>query len=320
MLNNYHALMSDILQYGDVENDERTGVGTRAVFGQQLSWNLANGNFPAITTKKLAWKGAVSELLWFLRGSSNVDDLRAILHGEENRFNKAKKTIWDDNYNNQSITLGYENGEMGDIYGVQWRNFGKCTAHAEYYDTEYSRETSSVSTEIKGVDQIDLVLTEAKKNPGSRRLIVSAWNPQVVWNINHEDNVDFNEATLPPCHVLFQFNIHNGYIDLKWYQRSVDTFLGLPFNIASYALLLNMFARVLDLKPRYLIGTFGNAHIYNNHIDAVNEQLSREHFEAPTLWINPDIKTFEDILDSTVDDYKLIDYKHHEPIKAEMVV
>lgn len=313
MLKNYHDLMENILDSGDKISDERTGVGTTSLFGEKLSWNLQNG-FPAITTKKLAWKGVVSELLWFLRGSSNVHELREILHGKENRTNLEKTTIWDANYNHQAVSLGYENGEMGDIYGTQWRDFGRCVASIENCENDW------LSTKVKGVDQIKLVLNEAEKNPGSRRLIVSAWNPQVVWNINHDENVDFKEATLPPCHVLFQLRITNGRLDMLWFQRSVDVFLGLSFNIASYALLLHMFARILNLNVGRLSGLYGDVHIYNNHISQVEEQLRREHYDAPELWINPELKTLEDFENASVNDFKLINYKHHSAIKADMAV
>jgi thymidylate synthase len=202
---------------------------------------------------------------------------------------------------------------MGDIYGVQWRNFGRGEFY--YMDSNGFGENH----EVNGVDQVKLVIEEAKKNPGSRRLIVNAWNPKVIWDY---DNGDFfsDKAALPPCHMMFQLRITNGSLDLLWYQRSVDTFLGLPFNIASYALLLHIFARILGLKPRKLIGSLGDTHIYNNHVDQVVLQLAREDFKAPEIWINPELKTLEDFENASVDDFKLIGYEHHQAIKAEMAV
>lgn len=311
----YHDLLQKILDEGDIVDNERTGTGTQAIFGENLKFDLRNG-FPAVTTKKLAWRGVVSELIWFLRGSSNVHELREILHGKENRMNWSKKTIWDANYQEQAVDLGYVNGEMGDIYGVQWRNFGKETLVLE---DESCKVTTYDDFPISGVDQVRLVINEAKKNPGSRRLIINAWNPKVIWGYN-DDYVTVNQAALPPCHMMFQLRITNGELDLLWYQRSVDTFLGLPFNIASYGLLLHIFARILNLKPRNLVASLGDTHIYSNHVDQVKEQLTRKEFPAPELWINPDLQTLEDFENASVDDFKLIGYEHHQAIKAEMAV
>lgn len=309
----YHDLLQRILDEGEEINDERTGVGTIATFGEFLKFDLSKG-FPAITTKKLAWKAVVSELLWFLRGSSNVHELRAILHGEENRFNLEKKTIWDENYENQAKALGYTDGEMGDIYGVQWRGFGKC----EYSVLENECELVTYGRS-KGIDQISQVLDEAKRNPSSRRLLVNAWNPKVVWG-DENDNFKSHMAALPPCHYGFQLNIINGRLDMSWNQRSADCGVGVPFNVASYALLQHSFARILKLEVGKLNGFLGNAHIYKNHVDAIKEQLTREHFPAPELWINPDLKTLEDFENATVDDFKLIGYNHHESIKMQMAI
>lgn len=320
MMQQYHDLLQRILNDGDEINTERTGVGTIALFGEQLKFDMRKG-FPAITTKKLAWKSVVSELIWFNRGSSNVNDLRAILHGEENRFS-SKKTIWDDNYENQAKSLGYTNGEMGDIYGTQWRNFGGMKLHVEREDSKVFVEDDY---EISGVDQIKEVLIEARKNPQSRRLIVSAWNPMVVWKtvdrkIGGVYRISKNEAALPSCHVLYQLNIVDDYIDLQWYQRSVDAFLGLPFNIASYALQLHKFARILEKTPRYLVGALGNVHIYKNHVEQVKEQLTREHLSTPMLVINPSLHTLEDFENSEVDDFRLNGLVTHGPIKAKMAI
>lgn len=299
----YTDLLANILENGDLINTERTGVGTIAIFGETLKFNLQDG-FPAVTTKKLAWKAVVSELIWFLRGSTNVNELREILHGSENKFNDKKFTIWDANYQKQGIDLGYENGELGMIYGSQWRNFG-------------SGRINGIT--IKGIDQVKEIINEASTNPSSRRLVVSAWNPKVIWDSDeHVFKVD--KAALPPCHMLFQINIVGDFIDLQWTQRSCDVFLGGSFNCASYGLLCHIFGRILNKKPRYLVAFIGNAHIYMNHIDQCKEQLTREHYDLPELWINPDLKTLEDFENSSIDDYKLINYKHHPTIKADMAV
>lgn len=279
----YQKLGRRIFNLGD-QSEDRTGTGTIYLFGEHIRFHMIN-RFPAVTTKKLAWKSVVSELLWFLKGSTNVNELRAILHGEEHRHNDAKRTIWDANYNAQGKALGYTDGELGPVYGAQWRDFN-------------------------GVDQIQKLLDRAASNPNCRRLMVSAWNPAQI-----------DEMTLPPCHYGFQVNIDGPFIDLLWNQRSVDYFLGLPFNIASYALLTAIFGRILNKIPRDLIGQLGNTHIYNNHTRQVREQLSREPYPEPTLWINPELKTLEDFLTkATVDDFKLIDYTHHPELTGVMAV
>lgn len=304
----YHDLLQSILNEHDTNTKERTGTGTISRFGEMIKFDLREG-FPAITTKKLAWKAVVSELLWFLSGSSNLYDLRAKLHGEENRYNGEKKTIWDGNYYKQAKDLGYSNGEMGAIYGTQWRNFGYGEVNVEPY-----------SHDISGVDQVKMVLEEAMKNPQSRRLIVNTWNPFAIWD-NIDSILETPKATLPPCHVLYQLNItEDGYLDVLWFQRSVDTFLGLAFNIASYALLTHMFAQVLGLTPRYLIGQLGNVHIYDNHIDQVKEQLTRTEFPLPTLNIKKPLTSIIDLVYSKVEDFELVGYQHHATIKAPMAV
>ena len=306
----YLDLVNHVLENGD-SSDDRTGVGTISTFGEQIKFDLRKG-FPAVTTKKLAWKAVVSELIWFLKGSSNLYDLRAILHGEENRYHDGKKTIWDDNYNKQAIDLGYDEGYMGQIYGTQWRNFGSGEyQHITKHGTEH--------VPVKGLDQVRIIIEEAKVNPQSRRLIVSAWNPKAIWNDDNNEVIT-DTAALPPCHMLFQINIVGDYIDLQWYQRSQDLFLGSVFNIASYATLLHIFGIILGKTPRFLVGSLGNTHIYNNHIDQCKEQIKREPYKLPELWINPELKTLEDFENSTVDDYKLIGYEHHPTIKADMAV
>lgn len=309
----YNDLIQNILDNGDEILTERTGVGTIATFGEQIKFDLRKG-FPAVTTKKLAWKGVISELIWFLRGSSNVHDLRAILHGEENRFNRNKKTIWDENYDKQAVDLGYEGGEMGDIYGKQWRAFGGGTVRwFDNYEGNWDEDR------VQGVDQVKLVIEEAKVNPQSRRLIVNAWNPTAVWAY-HDDHYQVNTAALPPCHMMFQLNIAGEYIDLQWYQRSCDVGLGLPFNIASYAALLCIFGRILGYTPRYLVGSLGNTHLYLNHLEAIKEQITRKPYPLPHLHIDSSLKTLEDFEMASVEDFVLDGYQYHESIKMKMAV
>lgn len=308
----YLNLLENILSEGDEIDTERTGTGTIATFGEQIKFDLRKG-FPAITTKKLAWRGVISELIWFLQGSTNVHELRAILHGEENKFNLEKKTIWDDNYNKQAIDLGYDEGYMGQIYGGQWRNFGSgAYRYITKRGTDYDPQ--------KGIDQVKVIIEESKDNPQSRRLIVSAWNPKAIWDKQDDNDYITDIGALPPCHMLFQLNIVGDYIDLQWYQRSVDVFLGLPFNIASYGVLCHIFGRILNKTPRYLVGSLGNTHIYKNHISQCKEQLGRDPHLPPKLWINPELKTLEDFENSKVDDFKLIDYEHHSPLTGKMAV
>ena len=284
----YLDLLKYIIDNGEEKND-RTNTGTISSFGHQLEFDLENG-FPAVTTKSLAWKGVVSELLWFLEGS---DDERRLA---EIRFNKDKSeltdlekysTIWTDNAENQGKELGYENSDtkklLGPVYGVQWRNWG-------------------------GVDQIRDLLEGLKNNPDGRRHILSAWNVGQI-----------DKMALPPCHVMSQFYVHRETISCHMYQRSADMFLGVPFNIASYALLLSILAEILSLKPKRFIHSFGDAHIYINSIDQVKEQLSRDPKPLPKLII-PNIDNLEDINKLTVNDFILENYDPHPPIKAKMAI
>ncbi|ADJ19552.1 Td thymidylate synthase [Acinetobacter phage 133] len=315
-MKSYLDLMRNVLDNGEDVDDERTGVGTIALFGEQLKIDLRKG-FPAVTTKRLAFKSVTAEMLWFLRGSNDLFELRAITHGESARYDADKKTIWDANYYQQAEKeLGYTAGYMGPVYGNVWREFGQGTIRIERGDTKVE---SYDEYEVTGFDQIKAVLNEAIKNPGSRRLLTLAWDPKSVWG--HDDKyVKQDKPTLPPCHYGFQININNGHIDLLFLMRSVDVFLGKPFDIASYAELCHVFGRILGKTPRYLIGQFGNVHIYKNHIDQCLEQLSREPKKLPTLWINPELKTLDDFEKATVDDFKLIGYESHPNIKADMAV
>jgi len=284
----YLDLLKYIIDNGEEKND-RTNTGTISSFGHQLEFDLEDG-FPAVTTKSLAWKGVVSELLWFLEGS---DDERRLA---EIRFNKDRSeltdlekysTIWTDNAENQGKELGYENSDtkklLGPVYGVQWRNWG-------------------------GIDQIRDLLEGLKNNPDGRRHILSAWNVGQI-----------DKMALPPCHVMSQFYIHRETLSCHMYQRSADMFLGVPFNIASYALLLSILAKILNLKPKRFIHSFGDAHIYINSIDQVKEQLSRDPKPLPKLII-PNIDNLEDINKLTVNDFILENYDPHPPIKAKMAI
>ena len=284
----YLDLLKYILENGD-QKDDRTNTGTISSFGHQLEFDLEKG-FPAVTTKSLAWKGVVSELLWFLEGS---DDERRLA---EIRFNKDRSelkdlskfsTIWTDNADSQGKNLGYTNTDttktLGPVYGVQWRNWS-------------------------GHDQIKDLVLNLKENPNSRRHILSAWNVGEI-----------DKMALPPCHVMSQFYISQGTISCHMYQRSADMFLGVPFNIASYALLLSIFGSILNLKPKKFIHSFGDAHIYMNAVDQVKEQISRNPKPLPSLRL-PKLSSIDDLKNYKVEDFILDNYEHHPPIKAEMAV
>ncbi|MDB2582079.1 thymidylate synthase [Gammaproteobacteria bacterium] len=284
----YLDLLQFILENGDKKED-RTNTGTISSFGHQLAFDLEDG-FPAVTTKSLAWKGVVSELLWFLEGSDDERRLAEIRFGKDRSelIDLSKySTIWTDNADNQGKQLGYENTEykknLGPVYGVQWRNWG-------------------------GIDQIANLLENLHKNPDGRRHILSAWNVG-----------DIEKMALPPCHVMSQFYVNNGTISCHMYQRSADMFLGVPFNIASYALLLCIFGKILNLKPKRFVHSFGDAHIYMNSVDQVKEQLSRTPMKPPELSI-PEIDSLKDISNYEIDDFKLLNYDHHPAIKAKMAI
>jgi len=256
------------------KREDRTGTGTIGIFGLQSRYNLSEG-FPMITTKKVWFKGVVHELLWFLKGSTNVKYL------QDNGVH-----IWDEWAN--------ENGELGPVYGKQWRKW------EEYgYHPDYDKEPSYI-------DQIAQVIKSIKENPNSRRHIVSAWNV-----------ADIEYMKLPPCHTMFQFHVQGNKLSCQLYQRSADMFLGVPFNIASYSLLTHMVAQVCGLEAGDFIHTIGDGHIYLNHFDQVNEQLSREPMKLPRLWLNPEIKNIDDF---KYEDIKLLDYQSHSSIKAPIAV
>jgi thymidylate synthase len=261
----YHDLLRLVLEEGDPRND-RTGVGTLSIFGAQARFDLRK-DFPLLTTKKLHLKSIIYELLWFLRGDTNVRYL-----------NEHGVTIWDE--------WADEHGNLGRVYGAQWRDW---------------RGENGV-----GVDQIDHVISEIKKNPQSRRLIVSAWNA-----------AEIEQMALPPCHVLFQFYVQDGELSCQLYQRSADLFLGVPFNIASYALLTLMVAQVVNLRPGDFVHTFGDLHLYQNHLEQAREQLTRDCRPLPQLKLNPTIKNIRDF---KFEDFELIEYDPHPSIKASIAV
>lgn len=277
----YLELLSHILNTGDDKGD-RTGTGTRSVFGYQMRFDLADG-FPLLTTKKVHIKSIVHELLWFLKGDTHVKYL------QDNGV-----TIWDEWATaEQTARFGRMAGDLGAVYGHQWRNFGA----SKNTDGTYNAD---------GFDQISWLINEIKTNPNSRRLIVSGWNP-----------IEAGQVALPPCHTLFQFFVVNNKLSCQLYQRSADVFLGVPFNIASYALLTHMIAQVCNLQVGEFIWTGGDTHLYHNHIEQAKLQLSREPLTLCQLNLNPDIK---DIFDFCFDDIKIENYQSHPAIKADVAV
>lgn len=286
----YHALLKDILANGEVK-DDRTGVGTISVFARQLRFDLKKG-FPAVTTKRLAWKAVVGELLWFLEGSSDERRLAEITHGTS----EGTVTIWTPN----ALAPYWKDkakftGDLGRVYGVQWRSWRK-------YDWSDQANTHVVST----VDQIAKLVEGLKKDPNSRRHIVVSYNPGEI-----------DEMALPPCHAMFQMYVSNNKLSCQMYQRSADAFLGVPFNIASYALLTHMIAQVCGMEVGELVIVLGDAHIYKDHIEQVKQQLARSAYKLPKLHLNAACK---DITKFTMADIKLENYQSHGSIAAKMAV
>lgn len=298
----YHDLLQYILDEG-VEKMDRTGTGTKSIFGYQMKINLDEG-FPLLTTKKVAFRWLAEELLWFIKGETNIrplvqkgisiwnewpfqywlekNNLSADYPKYSSKWKEKMKEFIHSIYIDEHFAAKW--GELGPVYGKQWRNFG-------------------------GVDQLSQLVADIKSNPDSRRLIVSAWNPV--------DIPGMVKSGLPPCHTLFQFYVANGKLSCQLYQRSADVFLGVPFNIASYALLTHLIAHVTQLKPGHFIHTFGDAHIYNNHFDQVKEQLSRNPGVLPTISLNMEVKN---LFDFEFSDIILKDYLPHSPIKADVSV
>lgn len=284
----------DIIRYvlaNGEESTDRTGVGTIRVFGAQARWNLKEG-FPSTTTKQLFFKPCKHELQWFLEGSTDVETLRRMTWGVGN----DKRTIWDDNYENQAKALGYSDGYLGPIYGHQWRSFG---SHEDYWGNH-----------VPGIDQIATIIEQLKSNPDDRGIIVSAWNP-----------VDIEYMALRPCHCFFQFVVINGKLSLQWYQRSVDVFLGLPFNIASYALLTHIIADICGYEVGDLVWSGGDVHIYKNALEQAKELLTEERapLPLPTL-VMPKVNSLLDLDQDFFDSIHLKDYNHRGPLKAPMAV
>ena len=287
----YKELLETIINFG-VEKTDRTGTGTKSVFGYTIRHNMQKG-FPILTTKKVAWKQVTSELLWFLTGQTNI----AFLHKHNNH-------IWDGDYKKS----GRDDGELGPIYGHQWRNWGgwkEVKFTGEKDENGYLKPTN---IKHAGIDQIDELVKNLKNNPDSRRLMVSAWNVG-----------DLDKMVLPPCHYGFQCwtREQDGkrYLSLMWNQRSVDTFLGLPFNISSYGLLLHLLANECGMIPDELIGNLGDTHLYLNHIEQAKEQISRTPYQLPTL--KTDVK-IDGICCATPDDFVLEGYQYHPTIKAPL--
>ena len=296
----YHDLLEDILNKGEVK-DDRTGVGTISVFGRQLRFDLSRG-FPAVTTKKLAWKAVKSELLWFIEGSNDERRLAEILHGSRD---DANSTIWTGNAQAAYWTAkARHEGDLGRVYGVQWRHWNRYVEQQDFGPAFHGGRRLAVDK--REIDQLANLIEGIKTDPNGRRHIMTAWNV-----------AELDQMALPPCHVMCQFYVSKGKLSCHMYQRSVDVFLGLPFNIASYALLTYMIAQVCDLDVGELIISTGDTHIYTNHVEQVKEQLSREEYPLPTLKLNMDIKDIDKFF---MDDIVLVDYKSHGTIKAEMAV
>jgi thymidylate synthase len=274
----YLDLLRHVRENGTFKGD-RTGTGTYSVFGYQMRFDLSEG-FPLVTTKKIHFKSVVHELLWFLKGDTNTQYLKD---------NGVR--IWDE--------WADENGDLGPVYGFQWRNWPNANGAS--------------------VDQVKQVVEQLKSNPNSRRIIISAWNPSDLPDetISPQQNVKEGRMALAPCHAFFQFYVSEGKLSCQLYQRSADIFLGVPFNIASYALLTLMLAQVCDLEPGDFVHTLGDAHLYTNHQEQVELQLSRDPLPLPQMKLNPEIK---DIFDFTFDDFELVDYQHHEHIKGIVAV
>ncbi len=300
----YHDLLQDILDNGE-EKDDRTGVGTISVFGRNLRFDLRE-SFPAVTTKKLAWKACKAELLWFLEGSNDERRLAEITHGTP----EGKVTIWTPNALAPYWTPKAKfEGDLGRVYGVQWRHWQTPVVHKQetFKDDFGNFYDRGGSIHIKETDQVKNLIEGLKRDPNGRRHIINAWNVG-----------ELDQMALPPCHVMSQFYVNkNNELSCHMYQRSVDVFLGLPFNIASYALLTYMIAHCCGFGVGELIISTGDTHIYKDHIEQVKEQLTRTPLEGPDLWLNPAVR---DIDKFTMDDIDLLDYKSMDSIKAKMAV
>ncbi len=274
----YLSLLQKILDHGSSKQD-RTGTGTTSLFGHQMRFDLSQG-FPLVTTKKIHLKSIIYELLWFLSGDTNIKYL-----------NDNGVKIWD--------AWADEDGNLGPVYGAQWRDW--------------------IAADGRHIDQVQILLDDLRQRPHSRRHIISGWNPGVLpdENISPQENARRGLQALPPCHTLFQFHVNDGRLSCQLYQRSADVFLGVPFNIASYALFTMMIAQVVGLEPGDFVHTFGDVHIYSNHLKQVSEQLSREPYPLPTMRINPEVT---DLFAFSFEDFELLDYQHHPLIKAPIAI
>jgi len=274
----YLDLMRHVMENG-TEKSDRTGTGTKSIFGHQMRFDLSEG-FPLVTTKKCHLRSIIHELLWFLSGETNIKYLK------ENGV-----SIWDE--------WATDEGDLGPVYGAQWRSWP--------------------TPDGRTIDQISELIEQIKANPDSRRLLVSAWNPSLLPDTSKspKQNAEEGLQALPPCHTMFQFYVADGKLSCQLYQRSADIFLGVPFNIASYALLTLMVAQVCDLEPGDFIHTFGDAHLYSNHMEQAKEQLSRKPFPLPEMKLNPEVK---DIFAFTYDDFELVNYQAHPHIKAPVAI
>ena len=309
-----HDLYQKVLNEGSHSTD-RTGTGTIKLIGQQMRFDLQKG-FPATTTKRLAWKAMTSELLWFLEGSQDERRLCEILHGTRD---ESKRTIWTDNYLNQGVALGYTDGNLGPVYGKQWREWNDTlvvdhnihgVVGEQYVDAGYERiaydDVGDISVYRRTIDQIAVLIDGLKNNPDSRRHILSAWNVG-----------ELDRMALPPCHSFSQFFVVGNKLSCTLYQRSADLFLGVPFNIASYSLLTHMLAQICGLEVGEFIWIGGDCHIYSNHVEQVKEQLQRTPKELPELWMDTSIADIESF---TMDSFKLMNYNPDATIKAPMAV
>ncbi len=278
----YLNLMTRILNEG-VKKGDRTGTGTRSLFAEQMRFDLSGMSIPLLTTKKMFTRGIIYEILWYLRGDTNIEFL-----------NDNNVHIWDE--------WADENGDLGPVYGAQWRRWPKFL----HTSIDYSADKTECHGIFTHIDQIAQIIDQLRTNPNDRRIIVNAWNV-----------AEIDEMALPPCHMMFQFWSVEGKLKCHLYQRSCDFFLGVPFNIVQYSILTHMIAKVVGMEAVEFIWTGGDVHLYNNHLEQANLQLTKEPYQSPTLWLNPEVKEIDDF---TYEDFKIVGYEHHPLIKAPVSV